>query len=281
MPFLLGSSKHILWPGYMKLHCAPACSSCEQLSFESRCPMPDSFPEQNIWRPGDLNKMFETLTTDLYYKENYDIEVVLRPGTNIDNDHENDSPWVVTVDNFLTEEECETLIRLGGEQGYEQSKDVGAKKFDGSYDANLSPGRTSTNAWCVDSCFDHEITKRVLHKIANITGIPDAHSEFLQLLRYEERQFYEIHHDYIDFHTERAQGVRILTVFLYLNDVEEGTFIFFENYLFLKARHELTLGFFLFFTGGGTNFPLLDVVSGSLPCEPKRPSHSISFLNAF
>lgn len=28
--------------------------------------------------------------------------------------------------------------------------------------------------------------------------------------------------DYIAHHTERSQGVRILTVFLYLNDVEEG-----------------------------------------------------------
>lgn len=32
----------------------------------------------------------------------------------------------------------------------------------------------------------------------------------------------EQHHDFIDFHTKRAQGVRILTVFLYLNDVEKG-----------------------------------------------------------
>lgn len=30
------------------------------------------------------------------------------------------------------------------------------------------------------------------------------------------------HHDYIGFHLEREQGVRIITVFLYLNDVEEG-----------------------------------------------------------
>jgi hypothetical protein len=35
----------------------------------------------------------------------------------------------------------------------------------------------------------------------------------------------EIHHDYIDHDLNRAQGVRILTVFLYLNNVEEGTCI--------------------------------------------------------
>jgi hypothetical protein len=30
-------------------------------------------------------------------------------------------------------------------------------------------------------------------------------------------------HDYIEADNQRAQGVRILTVFLYLNDVDEGT----------------------------------------------------------
>jgi prolyl 4-hydroxylase len=44
----------------------------------------------------------------------------------------------------------------------------------------------------------------------------------LQLLKYEETQFYESHHDYIDNHIDRPQGPRILTVFLYLNDVEAG-----------------------------------------------------------
>lgn len=30
------------------------------------------------------------------------------------------------------------------------------------------------------------------------------------------------HHDYIPFHTKRQCGVRVLTLFLYLNDVEAG-----------------------------------------------------------
>mmetsp|Transcript_21995 Transcript_21995/g.54352 ORF Transcript_21995/g.54352 Transcript_21995/m.54352 type:complete len:125 (-) Transcript_21995:298-672(-) len=51
---------------------------------------------------------------------------------------------------------------------------------------------------------------------------PEENYEYLQLLEYQETQFYGSHHDYIEHHTQRAQGVRILTVFLYLNDVEEG-----------------------------------------------------------
>ena len=35
-------------------------------------------------------------------------------------------------------------------------------------------------------------------------------------------QFYESHNDYIPLHAERFPGVRILTVYMYLNDVEQG-----------------------------------------------------------
>ena len=35
--------------------------------------------------------------------------------------------------------------------------------------------------------------------------------------------------DYINHHVDRASGVRILTVFLYLNDVEEGGETVFDN----------------------------------------------------
>jgi hypothetical protein len=78
--------------------------------------------------------------------------------------------------------------------------------------------------------------------------------------------FLEIHHDYIDFHLNRAQGVRILTVFLYLNDVEEGTNNF-EAVVCILLHTDVAYGFSRFlFIGGGTNFPLLDVVSLSFRC---------------
>lgn len=35
-------------------------------------------------------------------------------------------------------------------------------------------------------------------------------------------QYYHEHHDYITHHRKRQQGPRVLTVFLYLNDVEGG-----------------------------------------------------------
>jgi prolyl 4-hydroxylase len=170
----------------MKLECAPACFSCEQLSFEARCPQPEKteLEATNVWKAGDMNKMFERIVAE------YDnVAVLLKPG--MPNPKYPDSPWVITLDNFLSEEECKALIELGAVEGYERSQDVGAKKFDGTYDSHLSEGRTSSNAWCKETCYNNTLTQSVLKKIETLTGVPDPNSEYLQLLQYQEGQFYE------------------------------------------------------------------------------------------
>jgi prolyl 4-hydroxylase len=129
-------------PGYMVTNCAPACMTCLELSFEHRCPTDPDLP--NAWEKGDVNKFFERITTEPFYQQ-YKPEIIARPG--IDNPKIGPSPWVVTLDEFLTEEECETLIQLGAVQGYERSEDVGPEQFDGSLAGVQSKGRTSTNAW--------------------------------------------------------------------------------------------------------------------------------------
>lgn len=63
---------------------------------------------------------------------------------------------------------------------------------DGKHGSKISSGRTSTNAWCVDRCYRNATTQALVHRLEEITGIPDANSEYLQLLRYEPGQFYEV-----------------------------------------------------------------------------------------
>jgi prolyl 4-hydroxylase len=153
-------------------------------------------------------------------------------------EHEGDGPWVIILDDFLSPAECDRLLQLGRDIGYQRSEDVGAKEFDGTYEVSVSESRTSTTAWCVKQCFEDPDTVAVRERIEELTGIPDANSEYLHPLRYEEGQLYNVHHDYIPFHQDRAPGACILTVFLYLTDVDKG---------------------------GGTNFPKLD-----LTAQPKQ-----------
>jgi prolyl 4-hydroxylase len=128
---------------------------------------------------------------------------------------------VITLDNFTTPEECQTLIDLGHKAGYERSKDVGRnQKFDGSFDAVQSTGRTSENAWCSEraECRQDPVVQNVMNRMGKILDIPPENSEDLQLLKYEVSQFYNSHHDYIGHQRDRQCGPRILTVFMYLND---------------------------------------------------------------
>jgi prolyl 4-hydroxylase len=133
---------------------------------------------------------------------------------------------------------------------------VGPVNFDGTFDDVTSDGRTSTNAWCGDTvCHDDALVGPILVRIEEMTGVPDSNHEWLQLLRYEPGQYYNEHHDFNDlegnlyrlknlvvrnlylnmlclilthhlsycsFSVDRPQGPRILTVFLYLSDVEKG-----------------------------------------------------------
>jgi prolyl 4-hydroxylase len=247
----------------MQVNCAPACFSCDKVSFTSRCAHMPPDDTKNIWTAGSLNAMMERIVADPQYQSN--MQVLFRPATSTAADPSiPDGPWVVVLDDFLTPAECDTLIQLGAAEGYEISKDVSSEmKFDGTFDGVTSDGRTSTNAWCWNACYEHAVTKQVTAKIEKLLGIPERYYEHFQLLKYEEQQFYstwnigwgvhcvvsddrsltmvvalsfsatDTHHDYIEHDIERPQGVRILTVFLYLNDVEEG---------------------------GGTNFPLLNTV---------------------
>jgi prolyl 4-hydroxylase len=179
------------------------------------------------WYPGDLNRMFEKILSDPFY-EKYQVKVLSRPYYTDGDNEESDldyqiGPWVVLLENFTTSAEAKRLIELGQNVGYERSTDVGKIFEDGSFEKRVSKGRTSTNAWCNDDeCLEDETANNIYERIENLTGIPMDNYEYFQLLKYEEGQFYEVHHDYIDHEVHRRQGPRILTLFLYLNDVEEG-----------------------------------------------------------
>jgi prolyl 4-hydroxylase len=235
---------------FMLTNCAPSCKTCHMIDMETRCPkLEDATP---ALKPGQLNEMFErivetapgnrSLTDDerrdlqLQGTPEYTVHVHSRPTTSGDEISRkidmSSPPWVITLDNFTTPEECQRLIDLGYKEGYARSKDVsGKKKFDGSFEGVESTGRTSENAWCSikGGCRTDEVVQNIMTRMGMVMGIPADNSEDLQLLKYEPNQFYNRHHDYIEHQRDRQCGPRILTFFLYLTDVEEGGGTKFNN----------------------------------------------------
>ena len=211
---------------FMTTNCGPACQSCHKIDYNTRCPPRDANAEP-AWKPGDLNSMFENIVRN----DSFQTTVHSRPNLQAENnqphrraDLEND-PWIITVDNFLSDDECDKLIELGYQHEYTRSKDVGPKmNADGTFDGYENDRRTSKNAWCSElkKCRQNETVQRIHSKIQDLTNISQMNSEDLQILKYEEGEFYRKHHDYINHQRDRQNGPRILTVFLYLSDVEEG-----------------------------------------------------------
>ena len=235
-------------PAFMNENCAPTCGSCYLIDLRQRCPMDPN--EKGIIGPGDLNKLFERATTKEEYVTAYSPTILSRPNpsaSDVADKGIKDGPWVVVFDNFLNDEEIEALLTQANATGYHRSSDVGKALADGSHTEHVSASRTSENTWCGSMCKKDPLVAKVNERIAEVTSTTLPNAEDLQLLRYEPGQYYRQHHDYIEHHLEKPCGVRILTFFLYLNDVcdEED-----------KAE-----------CGGGTAFPELGIT-----VQPKKGS---------
>jgi prolyl 4-hydroxylase len=199
----------------MRKECAPSCQFCDQLPFDTRCPFDYDAPV--AWQePGRLNNFFEHISANPDYEQQYG------PLTILSSPNLNDGPWIVLFDNFLSPEECDRLIEFGVTEGYERSSETGETNDDGSVGDDYSDRRTSTTAWCTPECPQDPLIGSVLDRLDNLTALPYENSEFLQLLRYNPGEKYSEHHDFLQHEVERPQGPRILTIFLYLNDVEKG-----------------------------------------------------------
>ena len=220
-------------PGEMGENCAAACRNCPLVDFDVRCPIDTG---TNIFKPGDMNAMFERLLQEAgrdvasFSKKNLptggsvpgigELTVITSPYHDPPRDEDEEEisplPWVMSIDGFLSDEECNRLTEIGESQGYRKSKV--ASDVRGVY--KESKGRTSYNTFCGESCANDPIVKRVIERMTNLTGIPYANYEGLQLVRYEPGQFYKKHHD--ESGVLKYSGPRILTFFLYLNDVLGG-----------------------------------------------------------
>lgn len=123
-------------PGFMIFSCPKTCGYCHLKDPKIRCSRhPQAKPAVG---PGDINKMFERLLTDF---PQYSPEVFSR------------DPWVVVLNDVFSDEECDTLVEVGG-KNFRRSVDAGAMKGDGAqFEPIISDSRTSETDWCTGSCW--------------------------------------------------------------------------------------------------------------------------------
>eukprot|EP01084_Bolivina_argentea_P198390 339725_1 len=192
--------------GFMMFACPQQCGLCHLQDPSFRCQRhPNAI--QAVY-PGDIDKTFERIINSF---TQYSPEIL----------HQYD-PWVVLLHDVYTQEECDAMIRIGG-RNFKRSVDAGTMKGNEAKFAEIvSDSRTSENDWCTRGCWDNPIINGMAQKAENITRIPKENSEYFQVLRYFEGQYYVQHTDYIVGHLDLPIGPRIYTYYIYLNDVEEG-----------------------------------------------------------
>ena len=118
----------------MALHCAPMCGGCAasreygilgQTHFGVSESQHDECWEglENAFGPGDVNKMFQKLTSDAFTSK-YKVDVLSSP--------KSDGPWVITMDGVISNDEADRLIELGTIMGYQRSVTAESQKQDGT-----------------------------------------------------------------------------------------------------------------------------------------------------
>lgn len=194
-------------PGWMTMNCPESCHTCAMRDPKLRCERHLLQMDQSPGLlPGELEAMFSGLPEKW---SQFNVTVHSR------------SPWVVTFDNFIKDEEIEGILSTVRSQ-FRRSTDQGAVDENGEQEQVVSTGRTSENAWCTKECEEHPATRAVNNRIEEIVGVPQSNFESLQILKYEKGQFYRAHHDLGGDDNYKACGPRIYTFFLYLSDVEAG-----------------------------------------------------------
>lgn len=131
------------------------------------------------------------------------------------------NPNVALLDNLLSEQECDKLIRLA--QGRLRRSEVVDPN---SGVLEISGVRRSEGAHF--GYGENAIVARIEARVAALTGLPIAHGEPLQLLHYPPGGEYVPHHDYFDPAFEGVApllaqgGQRVATMVMYLREPDEG-----------------------------------------------------------
>ena len=132
-----------------------------------------------------------------------------------------DSPRMYMIHDFLSEQECDFLIETGGPL-LRQSTTIGLE------DGAQTTGDYRTSKTMFFQRQENQTIIDIENRIKNVTGFEIETGEALQLVKYDVGEYYKPHYDYFDqafkgnvIHAQNG-GQRMMTVLMYLNDVESG-----------------------------------------------------------
>lgn len=133
----------------------------------------------------------------------------------------NKDPPVYTVDDFLTEQQCDAIVDTAQRHGEVVTTSRTYLLHNNSTSAQSKEVRNSTT-WYVDA--NYPVIEEMCSKVSLLTGHSVSTFEEPQVVRYRPGQYYAWHQDAIPPGKVNAHaGNRLATVLIYLNDVHKGS----------------------------------------------------------
>lgn len=136
-------------------------------------------------------------------------------------------PNIALIDGFLSDRECDQLIELS------RSRLTVSQVMDNSNGkTELSSVRTSKGMWFFPN--ENAIVRSIDRRVCALLGESPENLEWTQVLSYARGDRYDTHHDYFpptagNMPIIEAQGQRIATFLLYLNEPTSGGETVFTN----------------------------------------------------
>ena len=137
----------------------------------------------------------------------------------------NETPEILLIDNFLSKEECDHIIKVGDPL-------VRKSEVCGRGGSRPDKSRTSWTAHIGKKLLTKNHKDKVLmdvyERAAKFCNRNSKNIEPIQLVRYTPGQFFNSHYDYLDTKIPRyaenvkKNGQREATFFVYINDVPDG-----------------------------------------------------------
>ena len=131
-----------------------------------------------------------------------------------------EDPIVYTIDDFLTESECDHFVSISTDKMSRALVTADQKGVE-------SAGRTGSNCW-IKHRYD-KVTQGVAARISSLVGVPLTNAESFQIIHYSETQEYRPHFDsWLHDQSEKTLrnmkygGQRMWTALCYLNNVTRG-----------------------------------------------------------
>ena len=124
-------------------------------------------------------------------------------------------PMIFTIDNFLSNKECDEIIKLSKNRKFTRGF-----VLDSDSENTVSEIRTNSLIW-----IEHEtnhLTKKIVNRISSLINLPPENAEDIQLIRYKKNEQYKHHYDAFHIESDLTSNQRLFTALVYLSDVEKG-----------------------------------------------------------